>query len=387
MHPCLASALLASALCATPPSNPALQRELEALLKESGAPGASLAVILPGGQMLTATAGVSDKERGTPMRPDHRLFSGSIGKTYVAAVLLQLAAEGRLSLDDALSRYLGDQAWYPRLPNGPAITLRHLLTHSSGLPEYVEQESLWQAIAANPDRNWTPEARLAEILDAKPAFPAGQGFAYADTNYILLGMVIEQVTGRPYEQVQAERLLKPLGLKETQAANQRALPGLTAGYSALPPFFHMPPKVGVEGRYGFNPQLEWTGGGLVSTAADLARWGSALFGGKVLSDGWLKQMRTPSGQRTDMADGAEYGLGLILWQTPFGPAWGHSGFVPGFNAVLEHLPEQGVTLALMCNSDTALKRPGSSPHQAAQRLLRILPNGKAPAEPGPSRKH
>lgn len=382
MRLALAPILGFTALQALAPQHPALQAELESLVKESGAPGASLAVILPGGRLITATAGVADRERGTPMRPDHRLFSGSIGKTYVAAVVLQFAAEGRLSLDDPLAKHLGDRPWYPRLPNGPAITLRHLLSHASGLPEYVEQEALWQAIAANPDRSWTPEARLSYILGARPHFPAGRGFAYADTNYILLGMVVERVTGRSYEEVQAERLLNPLGLGETRAANRRELPGLCAGYSALPAFFHQPTKTGEEGRYGFNPQLEWTGGGLVGTASDLARWGAALFGGKVLSEAWLTRMRTPSGWPTGMADGAEYGLGLILWQTPYGPAWGHSGFVPGFNAVLEHLPQRGITLALMCNSDTALKRPGSSPHQAAQRLLRGLLNGEAPAKPG-----
>lgn len=367
----LAPLLLAAPLAAlAPPSaQRALQADLAALVRDWGIPGASLAVVLPDGRVLKAAAGFADPERGRPMRPDHRLFTGSIGKTYVAGVVLQLAAEGCLDLDDSLSKHLGDAPWFRRLPNSDRITLRHLLTHTAGLPEYVEKEAVWVEALAHPDRTWTPEARLDHILGDAPRFEPGRGFGYADTHYILLGMVVERVTGRRFEAELQARLLGPLGLRESLPADRRDLPDLPVGHSSLPPLFHMPPKVVVEGRYVINPQLEWTGGGLCSTAADLARWGHALYGGRVLSEPWLRRMVTPCGVPTDFPEGADYGLGAILWKTKLGPAWGHSGFVPGFNAVLQHLPEQRVTLALLCNADSALKGPGRSPHQAAQRLL------------------
>lgn len=373
MHRALFLCIPALAAPAVDPTQAALQKALDALVRDSGMPGASLAVILKDGRMLTLAAGVADRETAAPMTPQHRLFSGSIGKTYVAALVLRAAAAGQLGLDDLLSKHLGHEPWFQGLPNAATVTLRHLLTHTAGMPEYVEKEAVWKAIAAAPDKVWSPAERLAFILGDAPLFEAGKGFGYADSHYILLGMVLERLYGIPLE-TQERALLTELGLKETVISDRRDMLMLPTGYSSLPPMFHMPQKVVESGRYVFNPQLEWAGGGFASTAADLARWGAALYGGKVLSQPWLRRMVTSSGVTTDFPDGATYGLGAILWQSELGLAWGHSGFVPGFNAVLQHLPKQGVTLALLCNSDVALKGQGRTPHAAAQRLLRaVLP--------------
>lgn len=362
-----------------------LQHELQAMVREWEIPGASLAVRMPDGQVLTAAAGWADREARTPMVPAHRLFTGSIGKTVVAALVLREAARGRLALDERLSKHLGSEPWFSRLPNAEAITLRQLLDHSAGVPEYVAKEAVWKTLAAEPDKVWTPEERLWNILGDPAPFPAGEGFAYADSHYILLGMVLERCTGMSLDR-QERRLMKALGLKATLLADRRDLPGLAAGYSSLPPAFHMPAQVLREGRYAFNPQLEWAGGGFVSTAADLTRWGAALFDGAVLPAAWRQRMVTPSPLRTDFPDSARYGLGVILWETEHGPVWGHSGFVPGFNAVLQHVSRHHITLGLLCNSDIALKGPGRSPHAAAQRLLRTVlpaPTTEPPHPPPP----
>lgn len=349
----------------------ALQRELEAMVRELGIPGASLAVRMPDGRLLTVAAGWADRKARIRMTPRHRLFTGSIGKTCVAALVLREAARKRLDLDDPLAKYLGSESWFHRLPNAGSITLRHLLQHTAGVPEYVAKEAVWKRLAADPDKVWTPAERLAHILDEPAPFPAGQGFAYADSHFILLGMVLERVACRSLE-AQERGLLQELRLRETLISDRRDLPGLPTGYSSLPPLFHMPPEVIQEGRYAFNPQLEWAGGGFASTAADLARWGAALFGGRVLPEPWLHQMVTPGPVKTDLPDGAGYGLGAILWETEHGSVQGHSGFVPGFNAVVQHVSRHGITLALLCNSDVALKGPGRTPHTAAQRLLRTV---------------
>ncbi len=377
MHRAILLCVPALAAPAADPAQAALQKELDALVRESGMPGASLAVILKDGRLLTLVSGVADRESASRMMSQHRLFTGSIGKTYVAALVLRAAAAGKLGLDDLLSKHLAAEPWFQRLPNAATVTLRHLLTHTAGMPEYVGKESVWKAIVAAPDKVWTPAERMAFILGDGPLFEAGKGFGYADSHYILLGMVLERIHGTSLE-TQERALLAELGLKETLISDRRDLPKLPTGYSSLPPVFHMPQKVVEGGRYVFNPQLEWAGGGFASTAADLARWGAALYGGKVLPQPWLRQMVTGSGVKTDFPDGAAYGLGAILWHSELGPAWGHSGFVPGFNAVLEHLPEQGVTLALLCNSDVALKGPGRTPHAAAQRLLKVARTATSP---------
>lgn len=355
------------------PLEAALQRELEAVVASYGIPGASLAVCLRDGRMIRLAAGWADREARRPMTPDHRLFTGSIGKTLVAALVLRQVQAGRLALDAPLLQHLDQDPWVARLPNATRITLRHLLNHTAALPEYVELPTIWEEVTRHPDRRWTPAERLAGLVGAPPRGEPGTTFAYADTHYILLGMVLERMVGRTLE-AQEQALLDELGLGETHLADRRRLPKLASGYSALPPLFRMPPKVVRNGRYAFNPQLEWAGGGFASTAADLARWGAALYGGRVLEDASLQALVShPVG--TDFADGARYGLGVIVWQTDRGPVWGHSGFVPGFNAVLQHLPQEGITLALLCNSDTALKAPGRSPHAVAQRLLKVVGPG------------
>ncbi len=360
------------------PLETALQRELEAVVADYGIPGASLAMRLRDGRMIRLAAGWADREARRPMTPDRQLFTGSIGKTLVAALVLRQVQVGRLDLDAPLLRYLDQVPWVARLPHAPKITLRHLLNHTAALPEYVELPGIWEEATRHPDRRWTPAERLAGILDAPPKGEPGTTFAYADTHYILLGMVLERVTGQSLE-AQEQALLDELNLRETHLADRRRLPKLASGYSALPAFFRMPPKVVRNGLYAFNPQLEWAGGGLASTAADLARWGAALYDGRVLEASTLQAMVSHP-VRTDFAEGARYGLGVIVWATERGPAWGHSGFVPGFNAVLQHLPKEGITLALLCNSDTALKAPGRSPHAVAQRLLKVVrpDTGNAP---------
>jgi len=359
------------------PLEAALQQELEAVVASYGIPGASLAVRFRDGRLIRLAAGWADREAGRPMTPEHRLFTGSIGKTLVAALVLRQVQVGRLDLEAPLLRYLDREPWVARLPKAMQITLRHLLNHTAALPEYVELPGIWEEVARHPDRRWTPAERLAGLMDAPSQGEPGTTFAYADTHYILMGMVLERAVGQTLE-AQQQALLDELGLNETHLADRRRLPKLASGYSALPAFFRMPPKVVRNGRYAFNPQLEWAGGGFASTAADLARWGAALYGGRVLEDASLQALVSqPVG--TDFADGARYGLGVIVWETDRGPAWGHSGFVPGFNAVLQHLPQEGITLALLCNSDTALKAPGRSPHAVAQRLLKVARQGTGSA--------
>ncbi len=144
--------------------------------------------------------GLSDTAAKKPMTPNDLLLQGSVGKTYVSAVALQLVHEGKIGLDDKVEKYLGKEAWFARLPNGPDITVRMIMTHTSGLVRYEFKEQFTTDLTKNPDKVWKPEELIAYILDSPPPFAVGKGWQYSDTNYIVLGMIIERVTKSTYYQ-------------------------------------------------------------------------------------------------------------------------------------------------------------------------------------------
>lgn len=331
------------------------QAKLEALLAEYGWPGATLGWVLPDGRVESVAAGVTDVPGGRPMRVGDRIFSGSIGKTYVAAVMLQLVAEQKASLDDPVSRWLGAEPWFGRLPNASALTLRMLLAHTSGIGEHIQVKAFQDALAAEPLRVWNPAEMVAYVLDATPLSAAGSSFSYADTNYILVGMIIEKVTGRSYYEVLAERVLEPLGLAETTPADRPDLPGLVCGHTTPDNPFRVPDRTLVDGRYPMNPQVEWTGGGLITTAADLARWARALYAGNVLAPPSQEQMLQAG--PSNLGPGVRYGLGVITWEGRHGQVWGHFGWVPGYHSGMAYFPALRLAAAFQVNSD--VKRSGA----------------------------
>lgn len=223
------------------------QDELDALRAEYGFPGATAAFVLPDGTVGAAATGLADVERGLPMASDSRMLAASIGKTFVAALVLALATEGRLSLDDSLSAWLGDRPWFARLPNHAGITLRHLLTHTSGLPDHVHSPAFVRAWTrrSSDEPPLPPDSLVRFILDREPLFPPGEGWAYTDTGYILLGLVAE-AAGRAglFDEID-RRFLRPLNLTGTSASDRRTLPGLAAGYLPADDPFGLPRKTTV----------------------------------------------------------------------------------------------------------------------------------------------
>ena len=167
------------------------QRELDRLQQEHGFPGATAAFILPDGRYASVATGYADLENEVPMTPQSVMPAGSIGKSFVAAVALSLVNEGTLGLDDTIERWFESDAWFPRLPNGKELTLRMLLNHSSGLEDFLDAEkmaiALFQTISDSIDFPYSHEEKVQAVLDVRPRFPAGQGYYYTDTNYILAG--------------------------------------------------------------------------------------------------------------------------------------------------------------------------------------------------------
>lgn len=327
----------------------ALQATLEAIHADSRFPGATAAVNLPDGSTVALAVGYSDSTRRVRMVPSDRMLVGSTGKTFVAAVALQLAAEGSLDLDAPVSDYLGDQDWFGRVPNATSITVRNLMNHTSGVMRYEFKEEFVAELSADPDRRWEPADLLHFVLDEPASFAAGEGWEYSDTNYILLGMIVEGITGRDlYDEIRA-RLLGPLGLVNTVPSDSREIPGLVQGYAgAGNPFTASDEVIGGDGRFVINPQFEWAGGGFASTTADLAHWAAAQYGGRVLEAEWVAQML--DGVPARLGPGSRYGLGVIIQDTPLGATFGHSGFFPGYLTQMAYFPDYRIAVALQVNT-------------------------------------
>jgi D-alanyl-D-alanine carboxypeptidase len=299
------------------------------------------------------------------------MLAGSIGKTFAAAVTLQLVAEGKLNLDDPLEKWFGREPWFARLPNARDITLRMLMNHTSGIPEHVLDEKFIEALRANPDRVWRPEELIAYVFDKKPLFAAGKGWSYADTNYILVGMVFERVSGKKLYSEVARRILKPLALSDTIPSDRRALPGVITGYSRPDSPFKFTGRVIVDGKFVANPQMEWTGGGFASTAGDLARWAKALYEGRVLGKRELEQMLAGVDATGGRGAGGSYGLAVQIRNSEWGRSYGHGGWFPGYLSEMEYFPEKRIAVAIQFNTDNVrqLKR---GPRAYIAEVMRII---------------
>lgn len=327
------------------------QRNLDCIVEQIDLPGANFSIIHQDGSQQDYSSGYADTLLKKPMSLKNVMFSGSIGKTYAAAVLFQLVEEGKVDLKEKVFNYCEDNCWLSKLPNIGDITVEMLLQHTSGLPRYIENEQLWIDINKNPDKVWTYKDRLSYAFDMEAVHEAGKGWAYSDTNYLLIGMLIEKITGLDYYEVVNARILAPMQFEETYASLRRDLPNLPNGYSGLSEFFHMPKQMVVDGKYAFNPQMEWTGGGFASTTADLAKWAKLYYEALLFSDETLQMIVTPN-ENGILSEYDSYGMGSFIFNTKLGKAYGHSGFVPGFRSLFLYFPKQKVAVAFQTNCDS-----------------------------------
>jgi D-alanyl-D-alanine carboxypeptidase len=280
-----------------------------------GVPGAA-GLARRGGQVITAASGAADVATGRPMAAADRFRVGSITKTLVATVVLQLAGEHRLRLSDSIAR------WLPGLvPNGQDITVRELLQHTSGLYNYTDDPGFLRAFRADPARVWQPQALIRIAVAHPPLFPPGT-FGYSNTDYVLLGLIIQAATGQPLGRELQDRIFVPLGMRHTSLPFAQVIPPSPYAHGYL---------LGLPGGpldlTRVSPSWAWAAGAVVSTAADLARFYTALLTGRILPSPLLHQMLTTV---PDEPAGIRYGLGIFSLQTPCGTAWGHNGDFPGY---------------------------------------------------------
>ena len=342
----------------TGPLEKRFQQTLDQLCRDAGFPGATAAFALGEARPALFATGLADREQRLAMTPEARMLSGSTGKSFVAAVVLALVQEGRLELDAPISTWLGTKSWFPRLPNAEDLTLRMLLRHQSGIPDHVHSERFAQALKAKiqaegPDARLVPDELIALVLDEKPLFSAGRGYAYSDTNYILAGMIIEKVTGNSYYAELDRRFLEPLKLVRTRPADRRRLPGLVPGYIRGESPFGLPHKVMKDGILVYNPASEWTGGGLISNPGDLVRWARMLYTGRAIPgdylDDLLDSVPKDRPQRERYGPSVRYGLGVTIRESRFGTAYGHRGWTPGYLSIFEFYPAHDLAVALQIN--------------------------------------
>ena len=347
-----------------------IQSYIDSIRVDFAIPGMSVAIIDKQEKISAFTTGWSDKEDQIAMDPHHVLMNGSIGKTYVAAVLFKLIESNQIELDDPISKYLNEYGDLDRIPNAALLTIAHLMTHTSGIPRYVMDPAVWSFVKDDPMRSWTPEERLAFILDADPLHAPGEAWAYSDTNYILLGMIIEKITGRKYNDLVREMIIEFYQFNETYVNDRFDIPNLSAAYSGLGQLFHVKEKVASIGAYSFNPQIEWTGGGISTTPRDLAKWTLKLHQGGIVSPESYQTMITSSDVDDQFPDGSKYGHGCILWVWDGNNYYGHSGIMPGFLSITLYAPKFDYALAIQVNTDQL--PPGKSLTTIAQGLNDIL---------------
>jgi D-alanyl-D-alanine carboxypeptidase len=335
---------------------PAAQREpaaLDAVLEAAvagGTPGVVLQVEEVGETIYRGAAGLASIEQHTPVSTADRFRIYSITKAFTATVTLQLADEGVLTLEDSVTRWLDDPEVLA-IPDVDQITIRQLLTHSSGIYDYAGDPSneffadAFFGPEADWSRVWTPQEVLAYADGDRqePYFAPGQGVYYANTNYILLGLIIEAATGRSYGTELSDRILDPLGLDQTSLETGRALPAdVVEGYQLIDG-----QTVNVS---AVNLSWAWAAGGMISTVDDLARFERATFSGELVSPAAHEEMFAfPSRSWA----GYQFGMGVYRREFANGPMIGMDGGGAGGNAIMLRQEDQDLTAIALVNSGTS----------------------------------
>lgn len=363
----------------------ALRPKLQQIFTDTLTPGAVVLVRSPELGDWTATFGTRALGSAEPVTLADHVRIGSNTKTWTGTVILQLAQEGKLTLDDPVSTYR------PDVPNGQHITITELLNMRSGLYNYSESLELNQTLDTDPTKAWTPDELLAIAYKNPPYLPPGQGYHYSNTNAVLLGLIIEKLTGNPVEQELQRRIFTPLVLRNTQLPprTSNALPAPypngyqfgsnveTMATQVLPLDQQAAARAGIlkplDATHD-NPSWGWTAGSGISTAEDLARYAQALVGGGLLNDAMQKQ-RLASIRRINPADPKSPGYGLALAQ--FGPVFGHTGELPGYNSFMGHDPRRSITIIVW--SSLAAAPDGRAPAiEMAKTIIGHLYGGQIP---------
>lgn len=306
-----------------------IDADVEAILQRTGTPGATILIAKHGHIMYRHAYGVGDREDRRPATMETEYEIGSITKQFTAAAILQLLEAGKLHLDDKLSTYL------PRSPHASELTLRQLLSHTSGIPEYLDAVQAAKAI----DTPASFDKLMSYIAGKSLDFPPGSRWSYSNTGYILAGHVIEVVSHETYWHYVQTHLLDRAGMTHTYTVTEeQKLPNMAIGYDRDGGQIKTARKIAAS--------VGWAAGFLVSTVDDLEKWNSALRSGKIVTPSNYALMSTSV--KTSQGS-AGYGLGLFVDSIDGQPRVGHTGGSLGFTTANEYFPRQGVQIIAFTN--------------------------------------
>ncbi|MFE9480691.1 serine hydrolase domain-containing protein [Streptomyces spororaveus] len=323
------------------PLTPAVAAQLDAavrqVMREAQVPGVTVGLWAPGKGSYVRSFGVADKATGAPMTPSLHVRIGSETKTFTVTALLQLVDQGKVRLDDRIGDYVAG------VPNGDRITLRELAGMRSGLFNYSLDGDFIKNLQADPERYVAPRQLLDYSFKHPVQFEPGAEFDYSNTNLILLGLVVEKITGRPLHEVITKDVLGPAGLRSTVFPTSPALPVPYAhGYT------DQTATGKTEDATRWNPSWAWAAGEMASDLQDLRSWARTLATGTL-----LKPATQAERLKTTPMDipGAGYGLGIFDVQ-----GWiGHNGSIPGYEVLPVYLPPAQATMVILLNTDSQYK--------------------------------
>ncbi len=357
----------AGAAPAPPAADEALAAKIDAVMSavyKPDQPGAAVIVRRNGQTLFRKGYGLANLELGVPVAPDMVFRLGSITKQFTSVAVLLLAQEGKIGLQDEITKFLPD---YPT--QGRKITIEHLLTHTSGIRSYTDMAEwlpLWR-------KDFTVKELIDLFKDQPMSFEPGRSWSYNNSAYVLLGAVIEKASGLTYERFVEERLFKPLGMTSScYDSPDRIIPRRVAGYQAGAQGFVNAPYLSMTQPYA--------AGSLASTVDDLAAWNDAVFGGKVVGKDWLDKAWTPYQLANGESSG--YGYGWFIADFAGHRSIEHGGGINGFTTYEMTFPEDGLFIAILTNSAVAGRDPEPRAVKIAWLVLGLPePERKAAAVP------
>lgn len=313
-----------------------------------GVVGITMSVYHTDKGMWVGASGKADLHNNTDMKPCNILRVGSTVKMLTATIVLKLQEEGKLNIDDKISKYLqGDNI--DKIKNAGKATIRQLMQHSSGINNYIQDLKFQTASINNLIKEWTADELLRYSYNKTPYFGPDDDVRYSNSGYILLGLLIEKVEGKPLYKVFDEKIINPLGLTNTLFAGKTPVPNsIVRGYIDLYSNFNV-----IESTYYSGWDYYTADGGLISTTYDMNVFFRALMNGQIINAHSLNKMlswKAPNKQPTDFFP-ISYGLGIFKIETPSGIAYMHSGNAIGYDANMFYFPSDGTTIIYASNSN------------------------------------
>ena len=313
-----------------------MEKAIDATVSGNGIPGAVVGVWVPGEGTWIKATGEADVKTKREIKPADKFRIGSITKTFTATVILQLVDEGKIGLDDTLDKY------FPGVPNAGDITIRDLCGMTSGLFDYTGDEGFQEALDKDPARKWEPRELVEFASSHDPLFAPGDGWDYCNTNYILLGMIIEQVTGNKIAGEYQSRIIDRLGLENTTFPDNSDMTGeYSHGYMADEESGELEDITGT-----FDPSLAWAAGAMISNLDDLKIWARAVAGGDLLSEDAQRDRLSWVDAEMGGLD-FQYGLGIGHMEGFVG----HGGDVPGYTSAMFYKPDKDATVIVLLNKN------------------------------------